>query len=338
MKKLLIVVLKIGISAAILTWLIWEATRPREDGENVFVRLQQQSKNWGLLAAATLLCASAVMLTMIRWWYLVRALELPLSFRGALRIGFLGYLFNLAPMGIVGGDLLKAVMLSREYKAARMKAFATVAVDRLIGLYMVFVVAAAAILLTGFWRLEIPEIAFVRNFTFIVTAVGGVLLAALLAPGFTDGRGTRALSRLPKVGHGIESLIEAMRMYRRKPLVLVNAAIMSVGVHCLFALGVYFIARGLPGDVLALGTHFVINPLSAATGAIPLPLGPFELVLEFLYTHVPEPGVEIAKGQGLVVALTYRLICVLIAMIGLVYYLAGRREVAAMMHDAEQQQ
>jgi hypothetical protein len=262
---------------------------------------------------------------------------LPLSLRGSLRIGFLGYLFNLAPMGIVGGDLLKAVMLAREHRSARMKAFATVVVDRLIGLYMVFVVAAAAILLTGFWRLEVREIQYVCRFTFIVTAGGGVALGMLLTPGFTDGRGTRALARLPKVGHGIESLIEAMRMYRRKPLVLFNSAMMSVGVHCLFVLGVYFIARGLPGDVLSLGAHFVINPLSAATGAIPLPLGPFEAVLEFLYTHVPEPGIEIPKGQGLVVALTYRLICVLIAMIGLGYYLAGRREVAAVMHETEQQ-
>ena len=52
-----------------------------------------------------------MLLTFIRWYYLVRALDLPFTLREALRLGFLGYLFNLMPMGIVGGDLLKAVML-----------------------------------------------------------------------------------------------------------------------------------------------------------------------------------------------------------------------------------
>ena len=54
----------------------------------------------------------AVVVTLIRWCYLVRALGLTLSMRDALRIGFLGYLFNLAPMEI-GGGVVKAVMLGR---------------------------------------------------------------------------------------------------------------------------------------------------------------------------------------------------------------------------------
>jgi len=344
LKKLIVTTLKIGVSLAIVAWLVWDAAgTTNQSGENVFQLLVHQSKNWALLAAAWAFCASAVTLTLIRWWYLVRALDLPFRLTEGLRIGFLGYLFNLAPMGIVGGDLLKAVMLAREYDARqRVRAVAAVVVDRLIGLYMLFVVATAAILLTGLHRLRVAEIQLLCNATFLLTALGAAAIALLMIPGFTDGRGTRALGRLPKIGQPIEHLIEAVRMYRKQPHVLATSALMSVGVHSLFATGVYLIARGLFGEALSLRTHFVVSPLSASTGVLPLPMGPFELVLEFLYgtiaTHAPEAGVSVAAGTGLVVALGYRLICVLIAAIGICYYLSGRREITAAVREAQQQE
>ena len=342
MKKFLITLLKFAISMAILVYLVRNAVVAEDVEErNVFQRLLNQPKRWELLVGACGFCASAVMLTLIRWWYLVRALGIPLRFASGLRIGLFGYLFNLVPVGgIIGGDLLKAWMLAWQHRDHRARAVASVAVDRIIGLYVLFVVASAAILLTGFWKLEDERgLIFVTcTATFVLTVVGAVGIGMLLVPGVTDGKGTRALSRLPRVGHAIGSLIEAMRMYRRMPKVLTIAALMSVGVHTLFATGVYLIARGLPGDVLSLGTHYVINPLSASTGAIPLAFGPFELLLEFFYTHVPEPGVVIQEGQGLVVALGYRLICILIAMVGACYYLGSRGEVAQALREAEQEQ
>ncbi len=329
MKKILILLLKIGLSVGILAYLVCNAVK-----QNVFANLVNQPMDWSLLAAAWVCCAAAVMLTFIRWWYLVRALGIPLPLTGALRISFVGYLFNLAPMGIVGGDLLKAVMLAYEYRDHRAKAIASVAVDRLIGLYMVFVVASVAILLTGFWRIPIRDIRLICYITFTLTAFGGGAIVMLLTPGVTDGKLSKALGRIPRVGHEIESLIEAIRMYRRQANVLINSALMSVGVHSLFATGIYLIASGLPGKVLPLSTHFVVSPLSAATGVLPLPMGPFEFVLDFLYTRVSF-GI-IPPGQGLVVALGYRLICILIAMIGVGYYLTSRREVAEVMHEAEE--
>jgi hypothetical protein len=53
-------------------------------------------------------------------------------------------------------------------------------------------------------------------------------------------------------------------------------------------------------------------------------LGPFEYVLDFLYARVPVEGQAIVEGQGLVVALTYRLITLLIAALGIFYYSVRR--------------
>ena len=84
--------LKIAVSVAIIGYLIWRA-----QGEDTFTLLRDQPKRWGMFVVAWFFCAGAVLMTLIRWHYLVRALDIPSRFSNSLRIGFLGYLFNLAP-------------------------------------------------------------------------------------------------------------------------------------------------------------------------------------------------------------------------------------------------
>ncbi len=135
MKKILLTLLKLSISVGIIAYLVWKATRTRGPGNvDVFTNLVDEPKDWWMLFWAWAFSAAAVVLTFIRWWYLVRALDIPCRFRDAIRISFWGFLFNLAPLGIVGGDLVKAVMLAHEHRQYRAKAVASVLFDRVIGL------------------------------------------------------------------------------------------------------------------------------------------------------------------------------------------------------------
>jgi uncharacterized protein (TIRG00374 family) len=335
MKKLLGTLLKLGISIGLIAYLIWNATHGA-DKANVFTNLRDEPKNWWLLACAWAVSAAAVVLTFVRWWYLVRALGIPCRFADAIRISFWGYLFNLAPLGIVGGDLVKAVMLAHEHRQYRAKAVASVLFDRVIGLYLLFIVATVAILFTGLWRIDEPKIAWICCATFIITGGGAAGIALMYVPGVLDGPISRALGRLPKVGRLITSLIDAVGLYRYKPKVLIVSSLMCIVVQCLFAAGIYLIARGLSDNVLSLGMHFVVWPLSSAVGVLPLPFGPTEAVLDYLYASVPQAGLSIPKGQGLVVTLCYRLITVLIAGLGIGYYFRNRREVSLAIHEEEQ--
>lgn len=338
MKKLLITLLKIGISAAIIGYLIWNSTRG-EKNVNVFANLCTQPKDWTLLTFAWLCSAAAVLITFVRWWYLVRALDVPLHFRDAIRIGFWGYLFNLAPLGgIVAGDAIKAVMLDHEHRGYRARAFASVLVDRVLGLYVLFAVATVAILLSGFWRINDPLIWLTCKITFVLMLLGTIGMAVLLGPDFVIGWFERLLRRIPRIGHAIESLVSALRMYRQKPAILINAAIATVAVHSLFAIGCWLIACGLPGNHLTLSEHFVVMPLGSAMGVVPLAMGPMEAAVDILYAHVPVVGPPIPSGQGLVVVLVYRLMTILIAASGVYYYLTNRREMAEVIHEAEEEE
>ncbi len=331
MKKILITLTKIGLAVAIVAYLVLRAKE-----NDAFDDLARQSKNWWLLGVALAACGSAVLLTMIRWYYLVRALELPFTLKDALRLGFLGYLFNLAPMGIVGGDLLKAVMLARNHPDRRPEAVATVFVDRLIGLYLLFVVASVAILATRFWDNPDGGIVFMCQATLVLTVVGGLAIAAVLIPDHSKGRTTKMLAAVPYAGPTLEKLADAVKMYRSKRHVLLGASLMSVGVHSLFTVGIFLIASGLYEAVPSFGMHFVLSPVSAATGVIPLPMGPFEAVLDGLYPKVPAAnGAVITPGQGFVVALGYRICTVMIAAVGICYYLSSREEVAKYLQEAK---
>ena len=345
MKKPVVVVLKIVISVAIIAYLVWDATHraggafvdqdENFDPDKLINVAEHARAHWWWLVVALASCGAAVTLTLVRWYYLVRALELPLTLREALRIGFLGYLANFLPVGIIGGDLLKGWMLARQQQGHRTEAFASVFADRVIGLYMLFVVASAAILVTRFWKEAKPEIQWVWPVTLTLTVIGTAGMAAVLIPDRSNGRMVRVLAGWRHVGPIFERLIGALQMYRRKTSVLLVAAMMSVGVHSLFSLGLFLIARGLYQDVLSLSLHFVISPLSAAMGVIPLAMGPMEIVLNALYVNVE--GSMMKPGHGLAVALCYRIITMLIAVVGVCYYLRSRREVAEVLHEAEEE-
>ena len=163
LKKLLITLAKIAASLGIIGWLFYSALNT-PDGRDAFVKMLKQDKAWGLLIGGFATLLLAVVITLVRWWYLVRALGIDFSLRDALRIGFIGCLFNLAPMGIAGGDLLKAWMLAREKPGNRAKALASVVVDRIVGLYVLFLVAAAGVFITGLWDIPTqPSIGFVGS-------------------------------------------------------------------------------------------------------------------------------------------------------------------------------
>lgn len=334
MKKPAIQLLKFGVSFAIIAYLVADAR-----GDHAFADLAKQPKHWGLISAAVAACLGAVLLTFVRWCLLVRALGLDFPVKDAIRLGFLGYLLNFVSLGSVGGDLFKAVFMARRFPAARPEAVATVVLDRIVGLYMLFVMASVAILATGQLPTADETIGTICRATLACTAIGAGGILALLIPGITSGGFSVLLTKLPRVGPVCGKLLGAIRIYRGRPGALLLAAAVSVVVHTLTTLSIYFVARGLPGDCPSLADHFVIVPLAMVTGVLPLPvngLGAMEAVVKFFYDRLPSV-VAIGEGHGFVVALGYRGVTILIAMIAAIYYVASRGEVGQVLRQAERE-
>ncbi len=336
-RKTLVLVLKIAGSLLIIGVLLYLAVNTPEKRETLREMWKKQWA-WPLLAMGFAALFAAILITMVRWWYLVRAVGIDLALPDAIRIGFIGYLFNLMPMGIVGGNLLKAWMLAKENPGNRAKALASVVVDRIVGLYVLFLVAVAGILITGFWSNSHLVCIAVIGIT-LVSTVGIVLV---LIPGFLewmDGVFARAEKRAPKVGHAIRSLLDAIKVYRGERAVLFWTAVATVPVHTFLTISIYFLAMGMGFQKVPFRDYFAVYPVSSILSTIPLPAGPQETGIVFLYRKVDiKAGAppERAQQEGTILALVYRLSTILIAPIGAAYYFLGSRaEVSEVMqhHD-----
>ena len=114
--KLLVKLLQWGILLAIVGYLVRDIYRNKS-----FTEIWNGPKQWDLLAAALLITFVGVLLTIVRWFWLLRAHDLPLSMRDAMRLGFLGYLLNFVSLGAVGGDLFKAILTAQNATRAEPK-------------------------------------------------------------------------------------------------------------------------------------------------------------------------------------------------------------------------
>ncbi len=274
-------------------------------------------------------------LTFVRWYLLVRALRLRFRLIDAFRLGFLGYLFNFVSAGSVGGDLFKAFFIAREQPGRRAEAVATVIVDRIIGLYALLLLTTGVILITG-----IPDattqLRTLSHATIAVTVLGGLGILMLLVPGFTSGAVSEFLTGLPKIGKTLGQLITAVRIYRKRWTTVLVAVLMSIGTHALFALALFLIATALFQHVPTLREHLIMVPLGMVAGAVPfLPggLGAFEFAIGELYRIVP--AASNVDVSGVLVALVYRLMTILVAAIGMIVYWSSRGEVRQVMEDVE---
>lgn len=332
MKRCVVPILKFAVPVAIVVYLVFRMDR-QQPGQ--FTRLWEQSKNWPLLVTGFCLVMTAVALTFVRWWLLVRALDLPFRLTEALRLGFLGYLFNFVGIGAVGGDLLKAVYIARRQPGRRTQAVATVVLDRVIGMYVLLIVATAAILASDVSRLG-AAVQALREVMLLTGTVGTVTMVLALTLPIREGPWHTRLGRIPYAGPMFLRLVSALQAYRRRLGCLAAVFGLSLLTQVLFPMAFYLIGASLFQRPPTPAQHFMIVPLSMCTGVIPTPggMGTFEFAMDELYRRVAPDS----DAQGLIVALAYRAMTIGVATIGIVYYWTGRREVRSLLEQTEAEQ
>jgi hypothetical protein len=155
---------------------------------------------------------AALVLTFFRWYLLVRALDLPFRFRDALRLGFIGNVFNLVIPGAVGGDVIKGAFLCRE-QSRKTQAVASMVIDRLVGLIGLFLLAGLSGI--GAWSGANTEVRTLISLTWIA-AIGGLIgLAVLFTPTLYQPM-LLVLSRNRRLATMLEELVKMASAYRAR--------------------------------------------------------------------------------------------------------------------------
>lgn len=302
------------------------------DNRTHFERLITEPIRWQFLVVAFVLCAGATVLTFVRWYILVIALNFPFRFADALRLGFMGCLFNYVGPGGVGGDLVKAVLMAREQHGRRSVAVATILLDRIQGLVGLLLVGAAASLVV---------VDGVEHRDQIVTVLWGGSVAGLtgliimLHPATPGAWWMTRLTHVPKVGGIVADVAGGIALYQKRKSVLAVAVAMSVVSHLGLISSFYCctLVVSTQAETLDYATNLLLFPLAQFVGFIvPVPggVGALEGAVQELFKLAGgNPGISLLAAGA------YRLIQILIAAIGSVYYLASRRQIQKLLAEEQ---
>jgi len=176
-KKTLKFILRFGVSAGILTYII--CTRDIEWRDFTLV------KPW-CLAVSFLCIYTQLALTAVRWFTLLRAAGVKCSFREAFSLQMQGMFFSqFLPGGSVGGDVVKAgILATRTPPGGKFNVVFSIFVDRLCGLGSLLIALLGTCLICRATIAQFPE--GQRNGLLVMCAVCGALLCVVIFVFFSD--------------------------------------------------------------------------------------------------------------------------------------------------------
>lgn len=280
-----------------------------------------------LFGLGFLLLLTALVLTFIRWYVLVRALDLPFRLRDALRLGFIGNVFNLVIPGAVGGDVIKAAFLCREQER-KTQAVASMVIDRIVGLLGLFLLAGISGLVA--WSAAGADLRRLIVIVWVAAATGLIGLAVLFTPALYH-----PLHRLVKGRGRLQTLFDELILmasaYRQQVRVVAAMLVLAIGIHTLYVTAFWLVSRALfRSEAPSLAKHLLVVPLVLFTTAVPLPFGALGLSEEAsqqLMKLVGHPG-------GAVTMMGYRVLMYAGGLVSAIFYLANARQVRTLRKEA----
>lgn len=302
--------LRVAVSAAMLVLL--GMLLPWTDVREAFGRVSGQV--W--LAVLGIFMAGHA-LNALKWRLLVNAGRSSLSALDATRFHYAGLFANMWLPGIVGGDVLRAVLASRASGRPEAVVLGAVA-DRLLDtLSLALMLAAGAFLVRG---LLPGDTAGAVTTVLVAGAAAGAVTLALAA--------RRPLRRWPhRLRRPIGRGLVALRRIARQPATALTALALSLLIQGSFVLLNAWIGRDL-GITAPLGAWLLAWSLAKLAATLPISFGGLGVRDATLAAILAPFGVPVALG--VVASLTWQAVLIVGGLLGgLVWLLLGRLPGAA---------
>lgn len=297
--NLLKVVVSLGLLVALIT---------QVDVGQALQHLSQME--WVPFLAAQILSLGGVLVRAYRWGALIWALNVRVPWRRLTALYFVGSFFSLVLPTGVGGDVVKMYELSKDGNDTT-AAISSVLVDRFLGLFVLFGMALAA-LVVGY-RMVAPEVRMLIALVFVSCLLGVVLV---LQRTWIESWGRRlGVSRLLGRIKILGELYRSIHLYGTAALLRATAA--SVVFNLMLVLMNYCLGRAV-GINVSLWYYFLFVPVISALLLVPSigGLGVREAGYVVLFSQV---GVD--HGHGLALALAYDATLLVVGLIGALIYI-----------------
>jgi glycosyltransferase 2 family protein len=266
--------LAFGVLFLVVYW-NWESS----DGKGGLREVWHRPIHGTYLLLAFVLHVAGLTATLLRWYLLVRAVDLPFTIFGALKFGTLGLVCNAFLPGAVGGDLVRATAIARG-QSRQTIAVATVIMDRAMSLWgLIFVVAVVG---SACWLFDLLDSAALSPAEVIILTADIIVAASGLAwcamgwfPINRAARVAERLSRVPRIGGSLSQLWQAVWLYRGRPASIFWALVLTTFSNVCDILTFYCYAMTLWDGAAAnplpgLSEHFLIVPMGLVVSGVPL--------------------------------------------------------------------
>ena len=344
-KDTVLLVAKLGIAVALLGWLVHSG---KLEPDKIWAAV---STNPLWLGFALMLYNVCIVLTANRWRMLLVSQGIPTPRRDCVVMTYIGCFFSCFLPGGTGGDFVKAYYVARD-SHKRAEAATTVFLDRVLGLYCMVGLAAVAILfrIGHLWHYGVGEgakpvlLGLTRTQLLTVGVLTGFCAATIGFIIFLSSHCRRLvhwlLGHLPhRLGGILKRVYESVYLYRGHKRLLAKFALYSVSAHGLAAVVLCIVGLSLHDPVASGGTralnYFFLIPLGLVLNGLPLApagVGVFEWALGFLFATVLVAG---ESNVGPNVAALGHVIIILTNLIGLIFYLKGKRRVTEAIEQAQ---
>jgi uncharacterized protein (TIRG00374 family) len=262
------------------------------------------SARWSYVALAVGVYVCGQLTSAYRWYLLLAPVRLVVSYGRVTAFYFIGMFFNFFLPTIVGGDAVKAVLLTRE-TGSPARATISVFMERNLGLAALLVIATGAV-----FQAPPIEVAGVP----LKTIVLGLALAFVAANALIFSQRAYelldrlvALTPLGRVWPGAGQLHASLALYLRSPRTVLPAFALSLFFQIVVIVVVSLCARALGLDVPAAALA-VFVPLIALGGMLPVTingLGVRDALYLLLFGRIGTPP-DIAVSLALLhVAVTF---------------------------------
>ncbi|MBT5794732.1 MAG: flippase-like domain-containing protein [Deltaproteobacteria bacterium] len=268
MKKLLIILLKILLVGSILVYLV-------QSGRLNFEKLmlfKDAPEILALMVGALVLVV--VPMATFRWWLLLRAIGVQVNPKQTFILTWIGNFFNTTLPGAVTGDVVKGYyVIKAQHEEGRTRAFMTLLIDRIVGLFGLIVMAFLALVLNLELILSQERL---HSLAWMITVLFGatVVFYAIAVFPFKEGRDPfiRLFQRLPAKKISLK-VYSAFKSYQHQKSTLLLTLLLAIGIHTLIALLFFQVANLMGLKEMELATQFFLMPIGLITVAIPLAPG-----------------------------------------------------------------
>ena len=231
----------------------------------------QAAHNWPWILAGIAIFGGCIMLCVWRWQCLLRSVQVLLPLRTLALYYFIGQFFSAFMFGSTGGDVVKAYYVAKVTQHRRTELFASVFIDRLIGLaaLVLLVVAITLLRLKFFLATPVMRQALVMNMVLVAATLAGAVVVFWI-----ERRRAPSVAR-PAVGRLVETLHRAYAPLRgclRSRGLLARVICISCANHLGFIVAIMCLGKAV-GIGLAPVHYFTIFPVINTIAALPITPG-----------------------------------------------------------------